>query len=148
MRAKTFFPPIARLARAAVVALSIPPDKPRTIPLAPAFSTYSLIKRQILVCVSEKLMSKTEGVSFNRLHQPLYSWFVGKYLRTSINITQQYLDLKAVVIWVEEERKLFIFQRNVYQNSFPAPNAGKKLLRLTFPGRKAVMLLLNAVAVG
>ena len=93
-------------------------------------------------------MSKTEGVSFNRLHQPLYSWFVGKYLRTGINITEQYPRFEGCYDWVEEERKLFIFQRNVYQNSFPVPNAGKKQLRLTFPERKAVTLLLNVVAVG
>jgi len=56
--------------------------------------------------------------------------------------------LKAVVTWVEEERKLFISQRNVYQNSFLVPDAAKKPLRLKFPEKTAVMLLLNAVVAG
>ena len=49
IRPKTFSPPIARLDSAAMVPLSIPPESPSTMPFAPAFSTYSLMKRQILV---------------------------------------------------------------------------------------------------
>jgi len=61
----TLSPPIERLEIAAVVLLSIPPDKPRTMPSAPAFSTYSLMKRLILFSTSVKFNSNAEEVNFN-----------------------------------------------------------------------------------
>jgi len=55
-------PPMARAESAAVVQLSIPPDKPTTMPFAPAFSTYFLIKRFTLVSTSRQSRFKRDCV--------------------------------------------------------------------------------------
>jgi hypothetical protein len=52
--------------------------------------------------------------------------------------------LKAVTAWGDEGKKLFMSQRNVYLNSSLAQDAGKKLLKLKFPERKAVLPLRDA----
>src|SRR4030042_2531 len=67
----TRFPPIARLESAAVVLLSTPPDKPRTMPSAPEFSTYCLMNLLILFSVSDQSNSRTEGANFTLAHAPL-----------------------------------------------------------------------------
>ena len=54
-------PPIDMLESAAIVLLSTPPDKPMTIPVAPEFSTYSLMKRAILLSTSPRSNSRTDG---------------------------------------------------------------------------------------
>ena len=59
-----------------------------------------------------------------------------------MNIT---INLEGCYIWGEEEKKLFIFQRNVYLNSSLAQDAEKKQLKSSYLG-KMVMLLHNAVA--
>ena len=54
-------------------------------------------------------------------------------------------NLEGCYIWGEEGKKLFIFQRNVYQNSSLAQHAEKKRLKLKLL-EKTVMLLHNVVA--
>lgn len=67
--ARIFLPPKALLHNAAVVALSIPPDSPSTMPpLLWLLDTYSLINWVILVSVSEKSTFNTEGVNFTGVH--------------------------------------------------------------------------------
>jgi hypothetical protein len=50
-------------------------------------------------------------------------------------------------LWVEEGKKLFIYQRNIYQNSSPALAVVKKPFEWRFCAKKAAPLL-AAAAVG
>ena len=49
------------------------------------------------------------------------------------------------MVWGDEGKKLFMFQRNIYPNSSLAQDAGKKQLKLKFPESKTVTPLRNAV---
>ena len=49
------------------------------------------------------------------------------------------------MVWGEEGKKLFVFQRNTYLNSSLAQDAGKKQLKLIFPEKKAATPSCNAV---
>ncbi len=52
---------------------------------------------------------------------------VGKYLSTRINNNEPHQNVKKVIVWGEEGKKLFIFQRSGYLNSSLALDAEKKL---------------------
>jgi len=54
--------------------------------------------------------------------------------------------LEGCCSWGEEEKKLSIFQRNVYLNSFLAHDVEKRQLKLKYL-EKMLMLFRNAVAV-
>jgi hypothetical protein len=60
----------------------------------------------------------------------------GKYLRTSINTKLAYLRCRRLLLWAEEDAKLFVSPRSVCQSSSLALSVEKKRSELKFSEKK------------
>jgi hypothetical protein len=66
---------------------------------------------------------------------------LGEYLRTNIKYWNGItLKARSASIWGEEEGKLSAYPRNVYLNSSPAQNVGRKPLELKSSETKVALL--------